>query len=175
MGKDTQNKIARQFSTGGIVFRRTNKQVLWLITKSSPSEFYPSPVWRLPKGWIDNETPDTPGPITVGKVKADEDSLQKAALREVAEEGGVKAEIIKKIGTSRYFITFRPTMNWEGGRFMKFVTYYLMKWEKDTPESLDGESSETKWSSFSDAYKTLSFSYEREMLKKAKDLLASVA
>jgi len=186
MGKNTQSQktgssdvlktpMDRQFSSGGIVYKKAKSSFLWLITKSSPSQFYPKPVWRLPKGWIDNETHETPGPMTSGKIKADENSLQKAALKEVAEEGGVKAIIVKKIGTSRYVITFKPTAKWQGGKFLKFVTYYLMEWEKDTPESLDEESSETKWTSYPEAYKSLSFSYERQMLKKAKELLDSLS
>lgn len=173
MGKDTQNQTvltSREFSSGGVVFKGDGKNVLWLVTASMPSTLYPDVAWRLPKGWIDNKTPDVPGPIAGGKVKADEESLQKAALREVREEGGVAASIIKKIGTEKYFFN-AP----DKGKILKFVTFYLMKWVKDLPEGHDKETSEVDWLNFEDAYKKLSYSGEKEMLKKAKDLLAPVA
>ena len=173
MGKDTQNKTvltSREFSSGGVGFKGDDKNVLWLVTASMPSELYPKIVWRLPKGWIDNETPDIPGPIASGKVKADEESLEKAALREVREEGGVIASIIKKIGTEKYFFN-AP----DKGKILKFVTFYLMEWVKDVPEGHDEETSEITWLSFDEASKKLSYSGEKEMLKKAEELLAPVA
>jgi hypothetical protein len=69
VGKDTQNKtvlMTREFSSGGVVFKSESKNVLWLVTASMPSALYPKVVWRLPKGWIDNETPDIPGPLAGG-------------------------------------------------------------------------------------------------------------
>jgi len=161
--------MTRQFSSGGVVYKKYNGSVLWLVTKSAPSEIYPDPVWRLPKGWIDNDTPDIPGPMASGRIKADEESLQKAGLREVAEEGGIYARIIVKIGTSKYF------MNFPKGRVMKFVTFYLMEWMKNCPDSFDSETAETKWLPFGEAYKKLTYSNERGVLKKAQDLLASLA
>jgi len=165
VGKDTQNQIVlttREFSSGGVVFRNNE----WLITRSSKSKLYPKAVWRLPKGWIDNITPDVPGPMASGKVKADEESLQKGALREVREEGGVEAKIIKKIGTEKYFFN-AP----DKSRILKFVTFYLMQWMKDLPGGFDEETSEVAWLSFDEAYQKLSFPGEKQMLKKAKDSL----
>ncbi|HUC95324.1 MAG TPA: NUDIX domain-containing protein [Candidatus Saccharimonadales bacterium] len=168
MGKNTQNKdlLTREFSSGGVVIKK-NK---WLVTRSSSSDLYPETYWRLPKGWIDNETPDVPGPMAGGKVRADEESLQKAALREVKEEGGVETKIIKKIGTEKYIFS-TP----DRGKILKFVTFYLMEWVKDVPEGHDQETSEIAWMSFEEAYKKLSFSGEKLILKKAKEIQASVA
>jgi 8-oxo-dGTP pyrophosphatase MutT (NUDIX family) len=150
VGKNAQNQtiLNREFSSGGVVFRGNE----WLITRSSASKLYPEAVWRLPKGWIDNVTPEIPGPMASGKVRADEESLQKAALREVREEGGVKAKIIKKIGSEKYFFN-AP----DKGRILKFVTFYLMEYVCDLPESFDDETSEIVWLPFEDAYKKLSF------------------
>jgi 8-oxo-dGTP pyrophosphatase MutT (NUDIX family) len=173
VGKDTQNQTvltSREFSSGGVVFKGDGKNVLWLVTASMPSELYPKIVWRLPKGWIDNETPDIPGPKASGKVKADEESLEKAALREVREEGGIIASIIKKIGTEKYFFN-AP----DKGKILKFGTFYLMEWVKDVPEGHDEETSEIVWLPFDEAIKKLSYSGEKEMLKKAEELLAPVA
>jgi 8-oxo-dGTP pyrophosphatase MutT (NUDIX family) len=174
MGKNTQSQktgsgnVLRQFSSGGVVYKKDGNLVLWLVTKSTTSDLYPDPVWRLPKGWIDNDAPDIPGPMASGRVKADEESLQKAALREVAEEGGVSARIVQKIETIKYVFN-TPDV----GKILKFVTFYLMEFITELPEGHDEETSEVDWLIFEDAKKRLSFSGEKQMLVKAKELLAS--
>lgn len=181
MGKNTQSKktgsgnvlklsMIRQFSSGGVVYKKEGNSILWLVTKSSTSDLYPDPVWRLPKGWIDNDAPDIPGPMASGRIKADEESLQNAALREVSEEGGVGARIIQKIETTKYVFN-APDV----GKILKFVTFYLMELVKELPEGHDDETSEVAWLTFEEAKKRLSFSGEKQMLVKAKELLAPVA
>lgn len=105
-----------------------------------------------------------------GKVRADEESLQKAAMREVEEEGGVEAKIVKKIGTEKYFYN-AP----DKGRILKFVTFYLMEYTGDLPEGYEEETSEIAWLPFEKAYKKLSFSGEKQILKKAREIRAPVA
>ena len=88
-----------------MVFRKERGKILWLLAKTVPNVVFPKPIWRLPKGWIDDAGPGTPGPMASGKVRADESSLQEAALREVSEEGGISAQILKKITSIRYIYT----------------------------------------------------------------------
>lgn len=146
MGKGRkEDRIVREFSSGGAVYKKDK----WLITRSAPSEPYPKSVWRLPKGWIDKD-----------------ESAEEAALREVKEEGGVGAKIIRKIETIKYFFT-TP----DGDKILKFVTFYLMEWVKDYPEGFDGETSEITWLPFDKAFKKLAYSGEKQILKKAKELL----
>jgi 8-oxo-dGTP pyrophosphatase MutT (NUDIX family) len=120
----------------------------------------------LPKGWLDDIGPDIPGPMASGKIKAKEEALQKTAIREVLEEGGVNAKIIVKIGTSTFFYN-HPTR----GKIMKFVTFYLMEWISDSPKGFDFETSEIAWMPFKEALKTLSFDRERAVLTDAYELL----
>ncbi|MGA3291627.1 MAG: NUDIX domain-containing protein [Candidatus Microgenomates bacterium] len=172
MGKDTQNKVilTREFSSGGVVFKKEKGEALWLIRKTTSSDLYPKPYWMLPKGRIDDTEDDEPGPMASGKVRADEDSLQKAAIREVSEEGGIEAKIIKKIGTIKYSFT-HPVR----GKILKFATFYLMEWQKDLPEGYDDETSEVAWLPIYDAVKKLSFSGEKQVTRDAQKLLASLA
>ena len=160
----------REFSSGGIVFKKNTSGVLWLIRKTSASKLYPKEYWMLPKGRIDDAKGDLPGPMASGKVKADEDSLQNAALREVGEEAGVKATIIKKIGTSMFSFT-DPVV----GKVLKFVTFYLMEFAQDLPGGYGWETSEVAWLPFEAAKKQLSFGGEKDILVKAGELLASLA
>jgi 8-oxo-dGTP pyrophosphatase MutT (NUDIX family) len=171
VGKNTQNKtvLTREFSSGGVVFKKDNENILWLIRKTSPSDLFPKSNWMLPKGWLDDEGEGVPGPMASGKIKATVDALEKTAVREVKEEGGVEAEIVEKIGTVKF-----PYNHPARGRVLKFVTFYLMGWKKDCPDGFDFETSEVTWLPFEEAYKTLSFSMEKSVLKKAKELLASV-
>lgn len=137
-------KILREFSAGGVVYRG-NK---WLVRATNPSNLFPKLNWTLPKGWIDEgETPE------------------QAAVREVGEEGGVEAKIVKKVETIRYF--FRHP---ERGNILKFVTFYLMEYVSDLPDGFGEETSEVLWLNFEDACKKLSYSGERQILKKAKEI-----
>ena len=92
------------------------------MAKSASSKAFPNSVWRLPKGWLDNEGGGKPpGPLAIGERKVSEEELQKASIREVKEEGGIEAKVVEKTGTERYFFTF------ENEKLLKFVTFYLME------------------------------------------------
>ena len=163
-GTKSSKQVKREFSAGGVVFKKTKEgKRLWLIAKSSPSELYPDSYWRLPKGWLDDKDAGrSPGPLGKGERKATEEELQTAALREVKEEGGVTATIVKKIGTQR---TFR------GRNIFKFVTFYLMEWKKDLLEGTTFETEEVAWLPHDKAKKLLKHKGEKEIMDKAKEVL----
>lgn len=169
LNKNSGRSSAREFSAGGVVFKKIHKKskvnFLWLVTKSAPSSSYPKPYWRLPKGWLDDSITNGPGPIASGLIKATETDLQKGALREVAEEGGVKAKIIEKLGTEKLFITKTNQ------KVFKFVTYYLMEWLSNLSEGPGFETSEIAWLSYQKARKKLKHYGEKKMLDDAKQIL----
>lgn len=167
MGKNSQSPklLERQFSAGGVVFKKKGEKVLWLVTKSASSKEFPKGFWRLPKGWIDNDSDNVPGPIARGERKGTEDELQTAALREVSEEAGVIAKIVSKIGSFQYFLNLKDK------RILKFVTFYLMEYLKESKDGHDWETSEVSWLEFEGAYQILSFPREKELLEKAKEVL----
>lgn len=167
MGANTQGKniLIREFSSGGVIFRHDKGKTLWFVRKTMANEMFPKSYWMLPKGWLDDSGEGIPGPMASGKIKPKEEDLQKAALREVAEEGGIEAKIINKIGTFTYFYSLPKR-----GRIMKFVTFYLMEWARDLPEGFDFETSEVAWLPFEEALERLSFDREKEVLEKAKVL-----
>jgi len=115
-------------------------------------------VWRLPKGHLDDDmTGKNPGPLTLGKKRATEEQIREAALREVKEEGGVLANIMKKIVTDKFFFILK------GEKVLKFVTYYLMEWIKDLSEGPGFETSEVAWLPFKKARERLSYSGEKKI------------
>ncbi len=181
MGKNTQSQktgsgdvlkplVMRQFASGGIIFKKDGNQIKWLVTQNNPSKECPQEFWRLPKGWIDDRDGGlTPGPIASGEKRAKESDLTNNALREVREEGGVEAKIIKKIGTSKYFINFM------GRRILKFATFYLMEFIRDLPEGFGFETMKVEWLPFDEAIKRISHNHEKQMLVKAKELLVNIS
>lgn len=150
MGKTTSKekikKFERQFSAGGAVYKTSKKgNIKWLLIKPTGTDR-----WQLPKGKIDK------GESTI-----------EAALREVKEEGGVETKIIKKIGSSSYFYVFEDT------KCFKTVTYFLMELVKKTKEGHDNEIDEVKFEEFEKAHELLSFKDDKNILKKAKEILES--
>ncbi len=119
-----------------------NDQGQVLVTQHSQNHH-----WSYPKGLID------PGQTT-----------EEAAIREVREEGGVEAEIVEKIGHNKYVYSF------EGEKIFKVVTYFLMKYISGDPKDHDWEVSEAGWYTVEDALNQLTFSQDRELLKKALEL-----
>jgi 8-oxo-dGTP pyrophosphatase MutT (NUDIX family) len=159
-------RIERVFSAGGAVYKKTNSKIVWLITRSNPNSLYPQDVWRLPKGWLDDlDNGKRPGPLASGKQKAAQEAIERAAKREVAEEGGVEAKIVDKLETEKLFYTNSEK------KTLKFITYFLLRWVRDLPEGPGEETSEIKWLPFEKARKLLSYSGEKKILDKAKNKL----
>jgi len=131
--------VKREFSAGGIVF---NNKGQVLVTQHSQNKH-----WSFPKGLID------PGQTS-----------EEAALREVKEEGGVVAEILDKVGYSKYVYTF------EGEKIFKVVTYFLMKYISGSPDDHDWEVEEVGWYEPEDALKQLTFFQDKTLLKKALEI-----
>ncbi len=138
--------MTRQFSAGGIVYKITD-QTYWLIIKPRPSELFPTERYQLPKGHIE------PG-----------EKSEQASVREVMEETGITAKIIKKVGDNKYVIDMKDE------KFFKISTYYLMEYVSGELTTND-EVSELFWLPFDEAKKKLSFSGDKKLLEKADELL----
>lgn len=106
--------------------------------------------WGFPKGHID------PG-----------EKSRDAARREVSEETGIEVEILDKIGDSKYVYTR------DGQRIFKVVTMFYMKYKSGNPTPQVGEILAARWFTPEVALKTLSFPKDRELLKKAKEMVES--
>lgn len=138
-----KEKLVRGFSAGGVVFKKDGRGFRWLIIKPAGTER-----WQLPKGRIDKG-----------------EGSEAAALREVEEEGGVEAKLVKKIGASQYFFTF------QGQKIFKTVVYFLMEYLSDSKDGHDHEVDEIAFLDFEEALGRLTYKDDKEILKKAKDLL----
>ena len=113
-----------------------------LVTQHSQNKH-----WSFPKGLIDpGQTPE------------------QAAVREVKEEGGVEAEILDKVGYNKYVYTM------DGEKIFKVVTYFLMKYKSGDIKDHDWEVSDVGWYTPEDALKKLTFSQDKNLLKKALEI-----
>lgn len=136
-------KIIYQRSAGGMVYKKN----LWLICQHSQHKG-----WVFPKGLVGD--------------KDSAESIEEAALREVREEGGVKAKIVNKKP-----IIARYQYKWKGNLIKKTVYYFLMEYLSGDPKDHDWEVSEAKFLPQSAVKKTLSYLSDKKAFQKALDFL----
>jgi 8-oxo-dGTP pyrophosphatase MutT (NUDIX family) len=135
---------AREFSAGGVVVR--GDQVVVIVPTRRAADG--SRVLSLPKGHVDpGETP-----------------LQ-AAEREVREEAGVVAELVRELGESRYW--YRR----DGRTIGKSVHFYLFRYVRGKTADHDEEVEEARWIPLEEAEKKLTYPAEREMVTRALEYL----
>ena len=128
----------------------------WFFAAVRPRGRTP-PVWALPKGLVDaGETP------------------AETAVREVAEETGLRGRLEGKLGDVRYVYTRRG-----GERVFKVVSFYLLRYRRgrigELPPGMEIEVEEARWLPLDDASHLLAYGGEREMAERACALLESRA
>lgn len=131
-----------EFSAGGIVYKREGKQVLILIAQHSSHNG-----WVFPKGLI--------GDRKTGETK------KEAALREVEEETGVKAEIVKPLNPISFWYV------WEKERRKKTVYYFLMKYISGDITRHDHEMQKVEWLPDREILERLTYINEKRVFKEA--------
>ncbi|SRR6266481_6786735 len=104
-----------------------------------------------------------------GLVDAGEKPLE-TALREVFEETGVVAELVAKLGDSKYVYT----RVWgDGQRVFKVVSFYLMRYRSgrinDLTPAMRIEVARARWIRLEDAAKLLAYGGEKQMARRALD------
>src|SRR5918992_1682234 len=146
----TKQRMRREISAGGVVVRRLRGR--WWLAAIRPGG-KPEGVWALPKGLVGpGERPES------------------TALREVAEETGVEAVLVHKLGDIRYVYT------WAGEGVFKVVSFYLVRYRRgrlgDIPAEHRREVDEVRWLPLEDASRLLAYKGEREMAEAALTALA---
>jgi 8-oxo-dGTP pyrophosphatase MutT (NUDIX family) len=104
---------------------------------------------RLPKGKRD------PG-----------ESLEQTALREVAEETGLRARIVSELETVHY------VYHQDERAIEKSVHFYLMELASEEVGETDGELSRIVWTPLGEAERALTFDTERRVMAAARERLA---
>lgn len=138
-------KTISEHSAGGIVYRplatrHAPRAILWLICKHSGYH-----KWVLPKGIVEaGEKPE------------------EAAVREVEEETGVMAKILKKITPD---VRYKYTKN--GTLINKSVEFFLMEHVSGDIKNHNWEMEGVRWASKDEALKSLAFPTEQRVLRTA--------
>ncbi len=104
-------------------------------------------VLGLPKGHLDGD-----------------ESPEQAALREVAEETGVRAELIAELGEVSY------QHECKGRTLDKTVRFYLFEYRSGDLADHDHEIEEALWLPLDQAVQKLTYAGEREMVERAISL-----
>jgi 8-oxo-dGTP pyrophosphatase MutT (NUDIX family) len=137
--------VEEAVSAGGVVLRRGPKGIEVVICGRSRDG-----VWGLPKG--------TPAPG---------ESLEEAAVREVAEETGLQVRPLAKVGTIEYWFA-KPQ---ERVRVHKRVHHYLMEAVGGSTEQHDWEYDRVEWVPLEEALARLTYRNEAEVVRRAAQLL----
>ena len=140
-------KFKTEISAGGIVYKEliTDHRLpttVWLITQHSKHKG-----WGFPKGLIGD--------------KDSSEKIEVAALREVEEEGGVKAKIVSaKPVEVKYKYRFKDYL------VDKTVYYFLMEYISGDPKNHDWEMMDAKFVPVEEVKKTLSFKSDKEAFEE---------
>jgi len=145
--------VAQEFSAGGVLVRRLRGR--WWVAAIRPGG-RSKPVWALPKG-------------NIGKGE----SPEATAVREVAEETGIKSVSAGKLGDVRYVYSRG------GNRIFKVVSFYLLRYRSgrigDVPAQFRHEVDEARWLPLEEAPRLLAYRGERDMAERALAKLAGDA
>lgn len=138
-----------QFSAGGVAFRKTGREIqVALISVGGDNR------WQLPKGLIDKG-----------------ESTEDAAVREVREEAGISTEVVQRIDKVDFWYLWDEDR--QRVRYHKFVYFYLLLFKSGDVSDHDHEVNEARWVNIDDAIEMLAFDSEKNIVKKALELINS--
>ena len=135
-----------ELSAGGAVVRDNEVIVIVPVKRDA----HRRRVLALPKGHLDKG-----------------ETAEEAAKREVAEETGVTADLIDKLGDVEYSYERR------GRRRHKRVAFFLFKYRSGNLEEHDQEIEDARWMPLEEAAHALTYAGEREIVRRALSRVSS--
>lgn len=158
--------MLREISAGGVVIRPSPEG--WQIAVIEP-------VKEPAKGTVPKSGKSKSQKLLLalpkGLVDPDEKAEQ-AAIREVYEETGLRASLVTKLGDIKYVYV----RSWgDGQRVFKIVSFYLLIYQSGTideiPPEMRIEVKRALWIPLVGATRQLSYSGEKDMVKRAQSYL----
>ena len=140
-----KRKVRNEHSSGGavIALRDGHPHVALIATRGRTR-------WGLPKGAV-----------------SEGETSEQAALREVLEETGLEAKIVKPLDTIEYYFRVGDTL------IRKRVDFYLMTHTGGTLTPQLSEVDDVEWVELSQAIQRASFDSEKKLLEMASIELSS--
>jgi ADP-ribose pyrophosphatase YjhB (NUDIX family) len=138
----TRAKRVEEISAGGLVRSRDGRQALLIGRHDKRGRT----LWSLPKGHI--ETDETP---------------EEAAIREVREETGIEAVIVRHLGTIDFWFMA------DGKRIHKTVHHYLMDEVGGVLTAQTAEVDEVEWFDVDRVVTVLAYSDERKLIRNTME------
>jgi 8-oxo-dGTP pyrophosphatase MutT (NUDIX family) len=140
-----RKKTRQEHSSGGaVISSRDGRAHVALIATRNRTR------WGLPKGAV-----------------SEGETSEAAALREVREETGIIARIVKPLDTIEYYFRAGDTL------IHKRVDFYLMDYVEGELEPQLSEVDDVEWVELSSAIRRASFESERKLLEMALHDLSS--
>lgn len=137
--------MKQEFSAGGVVYRKEDKNIFILVGQHSYSHG-----WVFPKGLI--------GDKIAGEEK------EATALREVEEETGAIGKIIRPLEPTTY------VYEWQGEKRQKTVYYFLMEYLEGDITKHDFEMEDVRWIPSKQVEQTLTFPSDKTVWKEAEKM-----
>ena len=135
-----------EFSAGGVVYKKEDNKTVILVAQHSQHHG-----WGFPKGLI--------GDHEKGETK------EATALREVEEETGITAKIVKPLIPTSYWYVF------EGEKIKKTVYYFLMEFVSGDTKTHDNEMENVEWILAEEVEKRLTYKADKAVWQEAKKLI----
>jgi 8-oxo-dGTP pyrophosphatase MutT (NUDIX family) len=135
-----------QFSAGGVVFKKEKGEIFVLVSQHSQHHG-----WVFPKGLIGDNI--------------ENESKEETATREVKEETGVEAKILKPLDPVEYWFVL------EGEKIKKTVYYFLMEYVSGDISDHDDEMEDVEWLPKEEVEKRLTYESDKKTWKEAIELL----
>ncbi len=120
---------------------------MWLVIHSKSGHY-----WGFPKGHMGDHN--------------EGETLEEAAIREVKEETGVTARIIKKLKNNT-----RYQYNWQNEQVEKTVWYFLMEYVSGEVEDHDDEVHEALFETEAKVLEVLMYEKDKEIFREAVRLI----
>jgi 8-oxo-dGTP pyrophosphatase MutT (NUDIX family) len=133
-----------EFSAGGVVVDGDRVVVIVPVKRSANGRR----VLGLPKGHPDGE-----------------ETAEEAARREVAEEAGVRGELVAHLGD----VTYRYERR--GRKVAKRVRFFLYRYTSGDVADHDHEIEQARWLPLAEAAEQLTYDGERDMVRRAMSYL----
>jgi len=145
-----------EFSAGGIVYkpvrqtqgRKEGEETLILVSQHSQHHG-----WVFPKGLIGDKIKD--------------EGKEKTAIREVEEETGIRAKILRSLNPTTYWYVFNKE------KIRKTVYYFLMEFMGGDFAKRDHEMENVEWLPAEEVENRLTYKSDKDVWQQAKTFIKS--